>query len=57
MFPISKVSEFGPGGEGGQNLSKISEFSEGFGVKHNWEFFPNFPISFSDASPNQGIHF
>ena len=33
--------------------SKSSELSEGGGgVKPNWEFFPNFPVFFSDASPN-----
>ena len=33
--------------------SKSSELSEGGGgIKPNWEFFPNFPVFFSDAFPH-----
>ena len=45
---------------GGRKFSKSSEIQkvlnyprEGGGFKPNWEFFPNFPVFFSDGSPNQ----
>ena len=61
MFSISNISEFGPRG-GGRNFSIISEiqnilnYPRGGGVKPNWEFFPNFPVFFSDASPYNFNH-
>ena len=44
-------------GGGGQQFSKMSEiqkslkFPMGGGAKPIWEFFPNFPVFFSDGSP------
>ena len=53
MLSISNISEFGP--RGVRYFSKMSELSEGGGVKPNWEFNLNFPVFFLVMAPLMGF--
>ena len=57
MSEIQKVLNLIRGG-GGRKFSKSSEIQKVLnyprgGAKPNWEFFPNFPVFFSDGSPKK----